>query len=65
MTSAQRVLAATMVAAALASSGWTQEKGPRQGPLPSSILLARTWDEAINEATIRNVPILFTTMMAT
>lgn len=65
MNSTQRVLAAALVAAALVSSGWTQEKAARQGPLPSSILLARTWDEAINEATIRNVPILFTTMMAT
>lgn len=35
------------------------------GPLPSSIPLARSWEQAIREATIRNVPIIFTTALAT
>jgi len=35
------------------------------GPVPSMMPLARSWEEAIREATIRNVPILFTTALAT
>ena len=59
------VFLATAVSAVLAPAGWTQERGPKQVPLPNSILLARSWDEAKLEAQIRGVPILFTTMMAT
>ena len=61
MISASRFL---VVAAALALLGAAQES-PGKAPLPKSILLARSWDEAIKEAGIRNVPILFTTAMAT
>lgn len=59
-----RILIATAAAAAFALSGSAQETGSKQA-LPKSILLARSWDEAIKEAGIRNVPILFTTAMAT
>ena len=57
------VLAATL-ATLLAPAGWAQEK-TKPLVLPNSILLARSWEEAKHEAQIRNVPILFTTMMAT
>lgn len=53
-----------IAAAALALLGAGQETASRQA-LPKSILLARSWEEAIKEAGIRNVPILFTTAMAT
>jgi hypothetical protein len=64
MISTTRVLIVTAAAAAFAVPGAAQESGSRQA-LPKSILLARTWEEAIKEAGIRNVPILFTTAMAT
>jgi hypothetical protein len=53
-----------IAAAALALLGGAQETPSKQA-LPKSILLARSWEEAIKEAGIRNVPILFTTAMAT
>ena len=54
-----------VLATLLAPAGWAQEKGSKPWPLPNSILLARSWEEAKHEAVIRNVPILFTTAMAT
>jgi hypothetical protein len=60
------VLAAAFAAVAVPS--WSQEKPPSKvppPPTPNAIILARSWDEAIKEATIRNVPILFTTALAT
>lgn len=65
MTVGRRILLATSFAALLAHPGWAQEKESKPFPLPKSILLARSWDEAIKEATIRQVPILFTTALAT
>ena len=65
MTAMRRLVLATALATLLAPAGWAQERAPKQVPLPNSILLARSWDEAKKEAQIRNVPILFTTMMAT
>jgi len=65
MIATRRILLAAALAAVLAPAGWAQEKGPTPGPLPNAILLARSWEAAIQEATIRNVPILFTTAMAT
>ena len=53
-----------MLLARISPAGWAQDKSPRAA-LPKSILLARSWEEAIKEATIRNVPILFTTALAT
>ena len=59
------VLAAAFAAVAVPS--WGQEKPSKvpPPPTPNAIILARSWDEAIKEATIRNVPILFTTALAT
>ena len=66
MTVARRLVLAAFMAAAAAPTGVAQESPkPAPVPLPPAILLARSWDEAIKEATIRNVPILFTTAMAT
>jgi hypothetical protein len=59
----RQALLSAAFAALLAPTGWTQESP--KAPLPNAILLARSWDEATKEATIRNVPILFTTAMAT
>ena len=64
MTVARRLVLAALMAAAAAPAGVAQEAS-KPVPLPPAILLARSWDEAIKEATIRNVPILFTTAMAT
>ena len=62
MTVLPRVL---LAAAVVSLTGFAQEKGPAAPyPVPNAILVARSWDEAIQEATIRNVPILFTTAMA-
>jgi hypothetical protein len=61
MTVLPRVL---LAAAVVSLTGFAQEKTPPQAPLPNMILLARSWEEAIQEASIRNVPILFTTSMA-
>jgi hypothetical protein len=59
------VMPRVLLAAAVVSlAGFAQEKGPAPVPVPNAILVARSWDEAIQEATIRNVPILFTTSMA-
>jgi hypothetical protein len=63
MPVARRLLLATAFAAVVAPGGWAQES-PRQAPLPNAILLARSWDEAIKEAKIRNVPIFFSTILA-
>ena len=64
MIAPRNLVLAAALAAVLAPSGWAQEKGSKPAPLPNAILLARSWDEAIEEATIRGVPILFTTAMA-
>ena len=66
-----RFVLAASIAALLAPAGWAQDQGPGSGDakgrlrLPPSILLARSWDEAVQEATVRNVPIIFTTNLAT
>lgn len=65
MNIARRVILVATVLGLVAPAGWAQEKSPKPYATPNMILLARTWDEAIYEATIRNVPILFTTAMAT
>lgn len=57
----RRWLIATAFAALLAPAGWAQDKA---SALPKSFLLARSWDEAMKEAQIRGVPILFTTALA-
>jgi len=62
MTVLPRIL---LAAAVVSLAGFAQEKGPAPYPVPNAILVARSWDAAIQEATIRNVPILFTTAMAT
>ena len=65
MRFARGTMLATAVAALLAPAGWAQDTTTRKPyTLPNSILLARSWDEAMKEAKIRNVPILFTTAMA-
>ena len=51
------VLAA--VGCALIQPGWAQDRKP------AGIDLARSWGEAYREAQIRNVPIIFTTALAT
>jgi len=64
MTVARRLALAALLAGIAAPTGGAQET-PKNFQLPPAILVARSWDEAIKEATIRNVPILFTTAMAT
>ncbi|HEU4339529.1 MAG TPA: hypothetical protein VFS19_05635 [Planctomycetota bacterium] len=64
MTVVRRLALAALIAAFAAPAGVAQET-PKGFQLPPAILVARSWDEAIKEATIRNVPILFTTALAT
>ena len=65
MTSMRRAVLA-IAFATVSVPIWAQEKASKPPPpTPNAIILARSWDEAIKEATIRNVPILFTTAMAT
>jgi len=63
MPVARRLLLATAFAAVVTPGSWAQEAS-KPAPLPNAILLARTWDEAIKEAQIRNVPIFFSTILA-
>jgi hypothetical protein len=59
MNVGKRLLIAAAVGAVLIQPGWAQDR--KSG----SIDLARSWDEAYREAAIRNVPIIFTTALAT
>jgi len=59
MNLGRRLLFAAAVGAILLQPGWAQDRKS------SSIDLARTWDEGYREARIRNVPIIFTSAMAT
>lgn len=65
MTVVRRMTLATALAAVLAPVGWAQDQSGKQADLPKSILLARSWDDAMKEAQIRNVPIFFSTILAT
>ena len=59
MNVGKRLLFAAAVGAVLLQPGWVQDR--KSG----TIDLARSWDEAYREARIRNVPIIFTSAMAT
>lgn len=61
----RKLFLAAAFASLVAPAARAQDPAPKTPPLPNAILLARSWDEAIKEATIRNVPILFTTALAT
>ena len=54
----------TLTLCLLAISAAAGQEAPSRH-LPSAMPLARSWEEAIREATMRNVPILFTTALAT
>ncbi|HTF56269.1 MAG TPA: hypothetical protein VK661_03300 [Planctomycetota bacterium] len=59
MNVAKRILVVAALGTLLVRPGWAQERKT------GSIDLARSWDEAYREASIRNVPIIFTSAMAT
>jgi len=59
MNGLKRPLIAAAVGLVLLQPGWAQERKP------AGIDLARSWAEAYREASIRNVPIIFTTALAT
>lgn len=60
MTALLRILLAIAFATALGPAGWAQDPSQKKNPGatdPKSVLWARSWESALREAEIRNVPI--------